>query len=147
MKNKFYPIILSFLVTVLLFISMFWIADRAMQRRVVTQTSTPRAGSAQNGTIALVATSSTITVGPGNATRIFYDTPFCDARVISTVGQPIMLTFSATSSTSTLVPSATVGHEQLASTTVAYDSGLYGCGAFSAYGYGASSTITVSESR
>jgi hypothetical protein len=44
------------------------------------------------------------------------------------------------------VPTALIGHLQAASTTVSYDSGIYGCNAVRIYSF-ASSIITVSESR
>jgi hypothetical protein len=57
----------------------------------------------------------------------------CAARIISTSGNSaIMLTFTAKSGD---IPSGSNGIWQAASTTVAYDSGLYGCNAITAYSY------------
>lgn len=98
--------------------------------------------SAPSGLPATMATSSTIVVGTSSITTLFADNLMCSSRVISTVAQPIMLSFGAMSSTT---PSGTIGHYQAASTTVAYDSGIYGCGLVSAYGFNASTTITKSE--
>jgi hypothetical protein len=44
-------------------------------------------------------------------------------------------------------PTGAFGHLQAASTTVVYDSGLYGCGAVKIYGFDANSVITVTETR
>ena len=113
----------------------------------------PRAqASAPIGLPATVATSSTLSVGPQNNvwTGLGTTTPTaearqqCAARIITTVGQPIMLSFGAISSTTL---SQTVGHQQAASTTVAYDSGLYGCGYLTVRGLNASTTITITETR
>lgn len=87
-----------------------------------------------------VATSSLATVGPSNANTVFSKDSGCVSRIITTTGQPIMLSF-----TSSLTPTAQIGHLQAASTTVAYDNGTYGCDQFTAYGYGASTSITVTQ--
>lgn len=99
-------------------------------------------GAAPLGVVSQIATSSTISVGPQVATTIFTNTYSCTSRVISTVSQPIMISFS-----SDITPTGVTGHLQAASTTIAYDSGIYGCGQVSVYGYGASTTITKSEFR
>lgn len=99
-------------------------------------------GSAVPGLYALNATSSSVTVGTQLNATLFTNNLVCDSRVISTRANNIMLSFN-----DNIAPSATVGHLQLASTTVVYDSGQYGCGNVTAYGYTSSSTITVSEFR
>jgi hypothetical protein len=103
---------------------------------------------------ASVATTSTLAVGPLNNMYAFgvssSSVPSleqrytCAARVISTSGSAIMISFGSQSSTTL---SQTVGHWQPASTTVAYDGGLYGCGYMSIRGVNASSTITITETR
>ena len=62
----------------------------------------------------------------------------CSSRTISTASTSIMLAFGSST------PSASFGHWQGASTTVAYDSGLYGCGQWSVYGFG-TGQITITE--
>ena len=107
---------------------------------------------APSGLNATLATSSTVTAGPGifssttPRTIITADQPNCASRVITTTEQPIMLSFGA-GFNSTTSPSGTRGHLQAASTTVVYDAGLYGCGQWTVYGFLASSTITFSEFR
>jgi mitochondrial fission protein ELM1 len=101
------------------------------------------------GTAATVATSSTLAVGPGNNMYAFGTTTRegnyqCAARIISTTGQPIMISFASLSSTTL---SQTVGHQQAASTTVAYDGGIYGCGYMTIRGLNSSTTITTAETR
>lgn len=93
------------------------------------------------GLPATVATSSSPTINTTPA--ILFATSTCATRVITTVASPIMLTFSDVQGK---VPSGTTGHLQAASTTVAYDADLYGCGTFRAFGF-VSSAITVTESR
>jgi len=91
---------------------------------------------------ATIATTTTDTV-TSTATRIVA-TSTCSARIISTSGTSgIMLTFSDIEGK---VPSATAGHWQAASTTIAYDASQYGCGAVRAYA-GASTLVTISEAR
>ncbi len=70
-------------------------------------------------------------------------TSSCAARIITTYASPIMLTFDATSGQ---LPTGVFGFLQPASTTVAYDAGLYGCGLVTAYSFTAQ-TITVSDAR
>lgn len=92
---------------------------------------------------ATIATSSLMVVGPQSANTLFA-TSTCTSRVITTYANPVMLTFSENQGN---VPTAVYGHLQSASTTVAYDAGLYGCGKMKAYGYTASTSITVTEAR
>lgn len=86
-----------------------------------------------------LATSSQMVVGPQNAVMLFATSSNCTNRKISTVGKPIMLSF-----TPNLMPTALIGHPQAASTTADYDNGINGCGAIFALGQDASTTITVS---
>lgn len=104
---------------------------------------------APGGLNAQVSTSSSITVGPQSNVYLFgtttRETSFqCAGRVISTTGQGIMLSFASMSSTSLTQAN---GFYQPASTTVAYNGGLYGCGYMTARGIGASSTITIMETH
>lgn len=103
---------------------------------------TPQAyGEAFTGTISQIDSATTTSVGPDSVITIFSKGTECDARVISTVGVPIMLGFGTVDG---FTVSGTAGHLQGASTTVVYDSGEVGCGAVTAYGF-SSTTITVSE--
>lgn len=70
-------------------------------------------------------------------------TSSCSARIITTTASPIMIGFSDIQG---FLPSGTQGHLQAASSTVAYDSGQYGCGAVRVYSFVAGQ-ITISESR
>lgn len=109
-------------------------------------------GGAFTGTSAYLQTSTTTVVGPQGAaavkTQIFAENTACKARVVTTSGlSAVMISFDdipAAGNVGSTTVSGTVGHWQAASTTVAYDAELYGCGTWNAYGY-ASSTITVSE--
>lgn len=101
--------------------------------------------SAIPGLAATVATSSNPIVGT-TAALVFATTTGgnCSARIITTYQYPIMITFADKPAGA---PTATYGHLQPASTTVAYDSGLYGCNAVRVYGYTGSVAITVTETR
>ena len=96
-------------------------------------------GSAPAGIIARVATSSPYVIGSTAST--ITATTSCIARVITTKTQPILLTFS-----DAYTPSSTYGHIQTASSTVAYDAEVYGCGLMRVQGM-AADTITVTEIR
>jgi hypothetical protein len=102
----------------------------------------PALAAAPNGLRAVLATTSTQIVGPQSINKLFSADNTCNSRVITTYANPIMLSFDALSSTS---PSGINGHLQPASTTVAYDSALYGCGLWSAWGFTASTSPTISE--
>ena len=91
------------------------------------------------GGVAVVSTSTQITVGVSEAFIIASSTN-CAARIISTTASPIMLTFGDQ------VAAGQTGHLQSASTTVAYDGGIYGCGKMHAIGV-ISGPITVTETR
>lgn len=134
-------IIATLIITMILwFGGMYLIAGREMRKT----------GSAQNGIASILATSSTVQIGPGtNKNILFTENTVCTSRVISTGANPIMLSFSRSnltgSATTTTNPGPTIGFLQAASTTVAYDSGIYGCPAVSAYGYAASTTASIAE--
>lgn len=110
-------------------------------------------GAAPLGQSAYLQTATTSAVGPQDSNDTIFAASSdnsCKARVVSTTGlSAIMLNFGepgadrAGNISSTTV-SGSVGHWQAASTTVVYDSGLYGCGQWSAFSY-ASQTITISE--
>lgn len=106
--------------------------------------------SAVSGLQTFVASTSLISVGPQNNVWSGYGTTTrepnyaCASRIVSTVGQPVMISFSSVSSTSL---SQTAGFLQAASTSIVYDSGLYGCGYMTIRGLNASTTITEAETR
>jgi len=98
-------------------------------------------GAAPSGLIATVASTSQSAV---SATAItLFATSTCTSRTISTLGAPIMLTFSDITGQT---PTASLGFVQGASTTVTYDAELYGCGRVRAYSFG-SQSITISENK
>lgn len=109
-------------------------------------------GSAPIGLASSFATSSTVVVGPfkpntASTTMSVFDASVCTSRVITTYAQPVTVMWSnSVFSSTTPNPSAGIGHLQLASTTVAYDSGIFGCGYVAIYGL-SSTTITISEFR
>jgi len=104
----------------------------------------PVDASAPSGLGATVATT-TLGYTVQVSQTVLFATSTCAARVVTTRAQPIMLTFSDVQGK---VPTAVSGHLQLASTTVTYDSGQYGCGTFRVISATPSTdTISVSESR
>jgi hypothetical protein len=98
-------------------------------------------GSAPSGLPATIATSSKITVT--TTPILVFATSSCASRIITTTASPIMISFSDDPA---VVLTGQYGHLQGASTTVAYDSGQYGCNNTRIYSF-ASGAITVSESR
>ena len=99
------------------------------------------AASSPPGLPATVATSSQAAVSTTAIPLIATST--CSARIITTFASPVMLTFSDYANQT---PTGVFGHLQAASTTVAYDSGQYGCGLVKGYSF-ASQTITVTDVR
>ena len=107
-------------------------------------------GAAFTGLASYLQTATTTTVGPqGNAGAAItiaaaQTDGSCKARVVTTTSQGIMISFGDTTGFGSTTIGGQAGHLQAASTTVAYDGGIYGCGRMSAYGF-ASTTITVSQ--
>ena len=110
-------------------------------------------GSAPSGLPANVATSSTATLDQYGNVQVIRSTPNCNARVVTVLGGAgVMLSLGEKNASSTGAEyglasstlSATFGHYQAGSTTVAYDSGIYGCGEWYGFGF-ATTTITVTE--
>ena len=98
--------------------------------------------SAPSGLPATIATTSSQILTAATA-ELVVATSSCSSRVITTSGSAVMMTFSANQG---LIPSGFFGHLQAASTTVAYDSGLYGCNALTMYSF-TTQYVTVSESN
>ena len=108
------------------------------------------------GEAVIVATpriATTTTVGPQGAaavkTQIFAANTSCKSRIISTVNGAVMLSFDdipGAGNVGSTTVSGTVGHVQVASTTVAYDAELFGCGTWNAWA-SASTTITLVETQ
>jgi hypothetical protein len=103
--------------------------------------------SAPTGLMTTVAVATTTAVGPQQNIQIFAASN-CNSRVISTVGSAVMITFADPSNgdVSSTTLSGVKGSVQAASTTVVYDSGLYGCDRWFAYAF-ASTTITTVSTR
>ena len=99
-------------------------------------------GQATSGLVANVASSTSESVST-TAGVIVSTSTACASRVITSRAQPLMLTFSDYAGQT---PTGTFGHLQTASTTVVYDSGVYGCGLVKAYAFG-TDTITVTDVR
>lgn len=109
--------------------------------------SEPAKSSAPPGLQVNVATSSTFLVG--NIAKILTATTTCSARIITTTGNAVMLSWYANALQGTSTP--IIGTIQAASTTVAYDAETYGCGQMSVIGVtlsnGTEDQITFIETR
>ena len=92
---------------------------------------------------ATIATSSNIVVGT-TASIAFATSSGCTNRVVTTYVQPVTLFFSDYKGQR---PTKTTGQWQAGSSTVAYDAGLYGCGAMYMYGFADATAVTISEAR
>lgn len=101
-----------------------------------------RLGSAQ-GIVPTLSTTSAEIIGTTPVVAIASSTG-CASRIISTTNKPVMITFDQTNGAT---PTGIFGILQNASTTVAYDSVLYGCGAVKMYGFDSASNVTVLEYR
>lgn len=100
----------------------------------------PTLGNGDASLIANYATSSAIVVGTTASTVLATST--CQARIITVPGtSAIMMTFN-----DKYTPTGSFGITQAASTTVAYNSGIYGCGALKIFSF-AAQNITVTDSR
>lgn len=99
-----------------------------------------------SGLATTLRTATSTTIGPQQNKQIFARLPSCAARVISTKESNIMITLDDAKPTniSSTTLTSVVGFWQAASTTVAYDAELYGCGRWFGYSI-ASSTITTAE--
>src|SRR3990167_1586223 len=97
--------------------------------------------SAPSGLPATIATTSTVEIGP-QLNKVLFATSTCAARIVSTATSTASFQFTGALGTTSLTSS--VGHQQAASTTVVYDSGVYGCGVMTGFAY-SSSTVTISE--
>lgn len=100
-------------------------------------------GSAPSGLNSSVSSSTRVTLSDATATFLFATSSQCASRAISTRGGAVVLTFSDRFGN---VPGPVLGHVQAASTTVVYDSGLYGCDALRIYSFGAQ-VVDITETR
>lgn len=101
-------------------------------------------GGAPAGVMSTIATT-TLSRSITTSQSLLFASSTCASRVITTTGGGIYLTFSDVQG---IVPTATTGHFQAASSTVLYDGDLYGCNAFRAISAtGATVVVSVSESR
>lgn len=99
------------------------------------------------GYAARVQSATTTSVGGQTSTTIFSASSddSCKSRIITTGATPVRLSFGEVTGFGSTTLSVTVGHYQAASTTIAYDSGLYGCGWWTGRAIGATTTVIVTE--
>lgn len=128
--NTIYRVGLTLLAIALIGLLTYWVSLQIP----LTFSSAPSGLPAQN----LPATSTVLTLSADTATTLFEARRSCNARSISTGAQNLKISFSSTT------PNSFIGSVQLSSTTVAYDSGLYGCGQWRGFAT-ASTTIDLNE--
>lgn len=116
-------------------------------------TNVPLSG-AGDGLVANPRIATTTVLGPQGASvvknQLFAANALCTSRVITTPGtSAIVISFddipSAGNIGSTTV-GAGVGHLQAASTSVAYDAEIYGCGVWNGWAW-ASTTVSLTENQ
>lgn len=132
--------VLAGIVTVLTSLSLFLSG-------LHVETTSPALGGIAPGFAITVASTTLEAVGPGPVTltqSLFSTTTNCTSRTITTYANPITLTFSDYAAQ---LPTALFGHLQSASTTTNYPAEVYGCNLWRAYGFAATTSITVTEFR
>ena len=103
--------------------------------------------SAPSGLPSTYATSSTIILNVTAVSSVAATSSTCTSRVITTYSQPAQFTIGQNSSTTPNVGTDVFGIFQEASTTRAYDGGIYGCGLIQGRGWLPSTRITITEYR
>lgn len=97
-------------------------------------------GGAPSGLYAGTSSIDDVIFASTTAGTLFQATANCTSRVVSTASTTIQISFGSST------PSATRGAWQGASTTVAYDGEIYGCGYWRVYGF-QNGAISVWEFR
>jgi hypothetical protein len=104
-------------------------------------------GAAPAGQVPKLQIATTTALTAQATSTVLAATAFCNSRIVTTLASPVMLTFDAVpaaGNVGTSTQSGQIGHLQGASTTVAYDAALYGCGQLTALPF-ANTTIIVSQ--
>jgi hypothetical protein len=109
-------------------------------------------GGAFTGSAAYLQMATTTVVGPQDASDTIFSAKSdnsCKSRVVTVPGSAtgginIIFGDPTNGDISSTTLSGAIGHYQAASTTVAYDGEIYGCGRWTAYAW-ATSTLIVSE--
>ena len=131
--SKIKTIILTAVITILILAIGYLVSNQLPKQAL---------GSAPTGFLATQGSSSLVTL-PSHSVLQIFATSTCVSRIISlTPTTSVMLTLvdSATN------PSGTIGNLQSASTTVSYDSGIYGCGLWRAFNpFTSSITFNITE--
>lgn len=94
-----------------------------------------------------IQSATTTTVGPDTVVTLFADqtSATCKGRLVTTNNDAINISFDDVTGFGSTTLAEGVGHYQAASTSVMYDSALYGCGLTTALGLTASGTVTISS--
>lgn len=113
---------------------------------LMTLQSQQAMGSAFTGSVATLSSATTTTVGPDTNVTIFNSTKSCTSRIVTTNYAAIRFTTGDVAGFGSTTLANGNGLTQAASTTVAYDGGIYGCGRWTAEAI-ASTSITVVENQ
>lgn len=97
-------------------------------------------GSAPSGLPASNASTSRIVVTAGTVIEPVATSTTCSSRVVATASTSVMIHIGDA------VPTATLGYWEGASSTSAFDGGIYGCGALKVYPF-STGAITVTETN
>ena len=137
MKNILNKKTIGIIALVILIVGIGWFSTNSLPKTAE--------GSAPQGYQTNINTSSLISLYNATAYTLFA-TSTCTARIVTTTSTPILIKFGDNSG---YTISNNIGHIQPATTTQAYDSGLYGCGLWTAVNigsaYGGIASITVTE--
>lgn len=127
--KKYIPF--SIILSVLIILVM-WYAYNSIPKAV---------GSAPAGYVAKIGSSSLARIASQTSTQL-YATSTCASRIIGQASSSLRAVFQDNA----VFPSGTFGHIHSGSTSVAYDSGIYGCGLWRIYNPSDSEvTFTITE--
>lgn len=129
--NKLKTILVTVVITIL-FVLVGYLVSRQIPKPL---------GNTPNGSVAISGSSSLVTL-PSHASLQIFASSTCVSRLISHASTSIRFTTEDSATN----PSGTNGHFHQGTTSVSYDSGIYGCGLWRAYNpSGTQVTFTISE--
>jgi len=132
--NKIKTIILTVIITILILAVGYLISNQLPRQSF---------GSAPTGFLATEGSSSLVTL-PSQTARQIFASSTCVSRVISHASTSLRYTLVDSETN----PSGTNGNHHSASTSVSYDSGIYGCGLWRAFNPSDTQvTFTITEFR
>lgn len=135
MKEKLNKKTFGIIAAALLILLVGWYALNSIPK---ANTAAPQGALAEHGTSTLIKLET-------DGDRVLFASSTCVARIVTTSTSSIRIKFSDHAD---FTLGTNIGHFQGASTTVSYDSGIYGCGLWTARNLGdIGMTTTVTEFR